>query len=142
MLNKVTLIGNLGADPEVRYMPSGGAVANVSLATTFRWKDRDTKEKKESTEWHRVVFFNRLAEVVGEYLRKGSQIYIEGRLQTRKWKDKDGIDRYSTEIIATEMQMLGGKPAGGSAVSGAAPVNQPQPQQQAPDDDIYADVPF
>ena len=142
MLNKVTLIGNLGADPEVRYMPSGGAVANVSLATTFRWKDRDTKEKKESTEWHRVVFFNRLAEVVGEYLRKGSQIYIEGRLQTRKWKDKDGIERYSTEIIATEMQMLGGKPAGGSAVSGAAPVNQPQQQQQAPADDTYSDVPF
>jgi len=142
MINKVTLIGNLGADPEVRYMPSGGAVANVSLATTFRWKDRDTKEKKESTEWHRVVFFNRLAEVVGEYLRKGSQIYIEGRLQTRKWKDKDGIERYSTEIIATEMQMLGGKPAGGSAVSGAAPVSQPQQQQQAPADDVYSDVPF
>lgn len=142
MLNKVTLIGNLGADPEVRYMPSGGAVANVSLATTFRWKDRDTKEKKESTEWHRVVFFNRLAEVVGEYLRKGSQIYIEGRLQTRKWKDKDGIDRYSTEIIATEMNMLGGKSAGGSAVSGAAPVNQPQQQQQAPVSDEYDDVPF
>ena len=140
MINKVELIGNLGADPEVRYMPTGGAVANISLATTFRWKDKTTKEKKDATEWHRVVFFNRLAEVVGEYLRKGSQIYIEGRLQTRKWKDKDGIDRYSTEIIATEMQMLGGKPAGGSAVSGAAPGNQPQ--QQAPADDVYSDVPF
>jgi len=90
MLNKVTLIGRLGADPEVRYMPSGGAVANISLATNFRWKDKQTGEKKESTEWHRVVFFNRLAEIVGEYLKKGGQIYVEGRLQTRKWQDQGG----------------------------------------------------
>ncbi|MFI3190479.1 single-stranded DNA-binding protein [Crenothrix sp. D3] len=114
MLNKVTLIGRLGADPEVRYMPSGGAVANISLATNFRWKDKQTGEKKESTEWHRVVFFNRLAEIVGEYLKKGGQVYIEGRLKTRKWQDQNGHDRYSTEIIATEMQMLDSRSGGTS----------------------------
>ena len=140
-LNKVTLIGNLGADPEVRYMPTGGAVANISLATTRKWKDKDTKEKRDQTEWHRVVFFNRVAEVVGEYLHKGSQVYVEGRLQTRKWKDKDGVDRYSTEIIATEMQMLGSKLSGGSGVGGATQGNQSPPQQQAPDN-AYDDVPF
>ncbi|MEY3786994.1 MAG: hypothetical protein RLZ75_1201, partial [Pseudomonadota bacterium] len=105
MLNKVTLIGRLGADPEVRYMPTGGAVANITLATNFRWKDK-AGEKKESTEWHRVVFFNRLAEIAGEYLKKGGQVYVEGRLQTRKWQGQDGQDRYTTEIIATEMHML------------------------------------
>ncbi|MSP28276.1 MAG: single-stranded DNA-binding protein [Methylococcales bacterium] len=114
MLNKVTLIGRLGADPEVRYMPSGGAVANISLATNFRWKDKQTGEKKESTEWHRVVFFNRLAEIVGEYLKTGGQVYIEGRLKTRKWQDQNGHDRYSTEIIATEMQMLDSRSGGTS----------------------------
>ena len=114
MLNKVTLIGRLGADPEVRYMPSGGAVANISLATNFRWKDKQTGEKKESTEWHRVVFFNRLAEIVGEYLKKGAQVYVEGRLQTRKWQDQGGHDRYTTEIIATEMQMLDSRSGGTS----------------------------
>ncbi|MFI3218412.1 MAG: single-stranded DNA-binding protein [Methylococcales bacterium] len=114
MLNKVTLIGRLGADPEVRYLPSGGAVANISLATNFRWKDKQTGEKKESTEWHRVVFFNRLAEIVGEYLKKGAQVYVEGRLQTRKWQDQNGHDRYSTEIIATEMQMLDSRSGGTS----------------------------
>ena len=142
MINKVTLVGNLGSDPEVRYMPAGGAVANISLATTRRWKDKNTKEKREATEWHRVVFFNRLAEVVGEYLKKGSQIYVEGRLQTRKWKDKDGVDRYSTEIVATEMQMLGSKAAGGSAVGGATQGNQPPAHQQSPANDTYDDVPF
>jgi single-strand DNA-binding protein len=114
MLNKVTLIGNLGADPEVRYLPTGGAVTSVSLATTRRWKDKQSGERKDATEWHRVIFFNRLAEVAGEYLKKGSQIYVEGRLQTRKWQGQDGQDRYTTEIIAGEMKMLGSKNDGGS----------------------------
>lgn len=111
-INKVILIGHLGQDPEVKYMPSGSAVANVSIATAEQWKDKNTGEKQEKTEWHRVIFFARLAEIVGEYLRKGSQVYVEGRLQTRKWQDKSGQDRYTTEIIATEMQMLGGKGQG------------------------------
>jgi len=131
MLNKVTLIGNLGADPEVRYMPTGGAVTNISLATTFRWKDKQSGERKDNTEWHRVVFFNRLAEVVGEYLRKGSQVYVEGRLQTRKWQDKDGIDRYSTEIIATEMQMLGSR-SGGTAPLGNTANENPSYSKNSP----------
>lgn len=113
-INKVILIGNLGADPEIRYMPSGSAVANVTLATSEAWKDKTTGEQQDKTEWHRVVFFSRLAEIAGEYLRKGSKIYIEGRLQTRKWQDKNGQDRYTTEIIANEMQMLDSKGAGGS----------------------------
>ncbi|MBM4208655.1 MAG: single-stranded DNA-binding protein [Gammaproteobacteria bacterium] len=112
MLNKVTLIGNLGADPEIRFMPSGGSVANISLATTRRWKDKQTGERREATEWHRVVFFNRLAEIAGEYLKKGSQIYVEGRLQTRKWQGQDGQDRYTTEILAEEMHMLGSRSGG------------------------------
>lgn len=105
-VNKVILIGNLGADPEVRYMPNGSAVANVSLATSTAWRDKQSGELLERTEWHRVAFFNRLAEIVGEYLRKGSKIYIEGSLRTRKWQDKNGVDRYTTEIVANEMQML------------------------------------
>ena len=113
-VNKVILIGNLGKDPEVRYMPSGGAVANVTVATTESWKDKQTGEKKEATEWHSVVFFNRLAEIAGEYLKKGSKVYIEGSLKTDKYQDKaTGADRYSTKIIANEMQMLDSK--GGSA---------------------------
>ena len=112
-VNKVILVGNLGRDPEVRYMPSGSAVANVTLATTESWKDKQTGEKQERTEWHNVVFFNRLAEIAGEYLKKGSQVYVEGSLRTRKWQDKNGNDRYTTEIVASEMQMLGGR--GGSA---------------------------
>ncbi len=108
-VNKVILVGNLGKDPEVRYMPSGGAVANVTIATSESWKDKQTGEKRERTEWHNVVFYNRLAEIAGEYLRKGSQAYIEGSLRTRKWQDKSGQDRYSTEIIASEMQMLGSR---------------------------------
>jgi single-strand DNA-binding protein len=112
-INKVILIGNLGGDPEIRYMPSGSAVANVTLATSEAWKDKQTGEQHDRTEWHRVVFFNRLAEIAGEYLRKGSKIYIEGRLQTRKWQDKSGQDRYTTEIIANEMQMLDSRGAGG-----------------------------
>ena len=124
-VNKVILVGNLGKDPEVRYMPSGNAVANVTLATTDSWKDKQTGEKQERTEWHNVVFYSRLAEIVGEYLKKGSQVYVEGRLQTRKWQDKSGNDRYTTEIIASDMQMLGSR--GGSAgFSGdRAPAQQP-----------------
>lgn len=106
-VNKVILVGNLGADPETRYMPNGDAVTNVRLATTDSWKDKASGEKKEITEWHRVVFYRRLAEIAGEYLRKGSSVYVEGRIRTRKWQDKDGQDRYTTEIEATEMQMLG-----------------------------------
>lgn len=128
-VNKVMLIGHLGADPEVRYMPNGGAVANVTIATTESWKDKSSGEQQEKTEWHRVVFFARLAEIVGEYLKKGSQIYIEGRLQTRKWQDKSGVDRYTTEIVANEMQMLGGR---GGAAGGAGASASGQAQAAAP----------
>lgn len=119
-VNKVILIGNLGKDPEVRYTTSGSAVANVALATTDTWRDRQTGEQQERTEWHRIVFFNRLGEIVGEYLRKGSKVYVEGRLQTRKWQDQNGQDRYTTEIIASEMQMLDSRGAGGGAPLGDA----------------------
>ncbi len=112
-VNKVILIGNLGADPEVRYMPSGDAITNIRLATTDVWKDKNG-DKQERTEWHRVAFFGKLAEIAGEYLKKGSQVYIEGRLQTRKWQDKDGQDRYTTEIVADRMQMLGSRGGGGN----------------------------
>lgn len=111
-LNKVLLIGNCGKDPEVRYAPSGDAIANITLATTETWKDKQSGERREQTEWHRVVFFGRLAEIVGQYVKKGSQLYVEGRLQTRKWQDKDGQDRYTTEIRADEMKMLGGRNSG------------------------------
>lgn len=107
-INKVILIGNLGNEPEVRYMPSGGAVVNLSIATSSSWKDKDSGEMKERTEWHKVVFFNRLAEIVGEYLKKGSKIFVEGSLKTKKWTDKNNQERYTTEIIASNMQMLGG----------------------------------
>lgn len=117
-LNKVMLIGNLGADPEVRYTAGGAAVANVRLATADSWRDKDSGETQERTEWHRVVFFGRLAEIVEQYVKKGSQIYIEGRLQTRKWQDKDGNEKSSTEIVASEMQMLGGR--SGASAGGAA----------------------
>ncbi|TDA45575.1 single-stranded DNA-binding protein [Burkholderia pyrrocinia] len=112
-VNKVILVGNLGADPEVRYLPSGDAVANVRLATTDRYKDKASGDFKEMTEWHRVSFFGRLAEIVSEYLKKGSSIYVEGRIRTRKWQGQDGQDRYSTEIVADQMQMLGGRNSGG-----------------------------
>ena len=108
-INKAIIIGNLGADPETRNMPNGNAVTNLTVATSESWKDKQTGERKENTEWHRVVFFGRLAEVAGEYLSKGSKVYIEGRLQTRKWQDRDGNDRYTTEIVANEMQMLDSK---------------------------------
>lgn len=113
-VNKVIIVGNLGQDPEVRYMPSGGAVANITVATSESWNDKGTGEKKEQTEWHRIVLFGKLAEIAGEYLKKGSQVYIEGKLQTRKWTDKDGVDRYTTEVVVSmggTMQMLGGKNA-------------------------------
>ncbi len=113
-VNKVILIGNLGADPETRYTAGGSAVTNVRLATTDSWRDKQTGEQQERTEWHRVVFLGRLAEIAAEYLRKGSQIYVEGRIQTRKWQGQDGNDRWTTEIVANEMQMLGGRGGGGS----------------------------
>lgn len=113
-LNQVQLIGNLGADPETRFTTSGEAVCNIRLATTDSWKDKATGEQKEATEWHRVVFYRRLAEVAGQYLKKGSQVFIQGRIKTRKWTDKDGVEKYTTEIEATEMKMLGGKREGGN----------------------------
>lgn len=112
-INKVILIGNLGADPETRYMPSGGAVTNVRLATSEQWKDKQTGQPQERTEWHRVVFFNRLGEIAGEFLRKGSKVYVEGQIRTRKWQGQDGQDRYTTEIVAGEMQMLDSRGQGG-----------------------------
>jgi single-strand DNA-binding protein len=115
-INKVIIVGNVGGDPETRYMPSGSAVTNLTIATNESWKDKKTGEQKERTEWHRVAMFNRLAEIAAEYLRKGSQVYIEGKLRTRKWQDKSGNDRYTTEIVADEMQMLGGR--GGSSGGG------------------------
>ena len=114
-INKVILIGNLGNDPETRYMPSGGAVTNISLATSESWKDKQTGQPQERTEWHRVVFFNRLAEIAGEYLRKGSKVYVEGSLRTRKWQDKSGQDKYTTEIVGNEMQMLDSRGGGQAA---------------------------
>lgn len=141
-VNKVILVGNLGADPEVKYMPNGNAVANVTIATSESWKDKQSGEQKDKTEWHRVVFFRRLAEIAGEYLKKGSQIYIEGKLQTRKWQDKNGNDRYTTEIIANEMQMLGGR-GGGSADFGAASSSAAAPAPPAAVvDEFDDDIPF
>ncbi|CAM3970092.1 single-stranded DNA-binding protein [Roseateles saccharophilus] len=119
-VNKVILIGNVGKDPEVRYNPSGGAWVTLSLATTRNWKNRETGERQEETEWHRVVFNDRLAEIVGEYVRKGRPLYVEGRLKTRKWQDKEGRDTYTTEIIAQEMQLLGGREGGGGGDEGGA----------------------
>lgn len=127
-INKVILVGNLGQDPETRYMPSGGAVTNITVATSETWKDKQSGQQQERTEWHRIVFFNRLAEIAGEYLRKGSKVYIEGSLRTRKWQDKNtGADRYTTEIVANEMQMLDSR--GGGAGGEYAPAQQSAPQQ-------------
>ena len=112
-VNKVIIVGNLGRDPETRYMPNGEAVTNIAVATTESWKDKNSGEKKELTEWHRITFYRKLAEIAGQYLKKGSQIYVEGRLQTRKWQDKEGVERYTTEIIADTMQMLGGRQGAG-----------------------------
>jgi len=131
-INKVILIGNCGQDPETRYMPSGGAVTNLTLATSESWKDKQTGQQQERTEWHRVVFFNRLGEIAGEYLRKGSKVYIEGSLRTRQW-EKDGVKRYTTEIVANEMQMLDSRDGGASAsrapMQESAPTSQPQGSQ-------------
>jgi len=149
-VNKVILVGNLGKDPETRYMPSGGAVANITVATSETWKDKNTGEQKEQTEWHRVVFFNRLAEVVGEYLKKGSKIYVEGSLQTRKWQDQNGQDRYTTEIKGSTMQMLDSRGGGSAEFSPAPSQGQSKPsnfssapaQPTAPMDDFDDDIPF
>lgn len=161
-INKVILVGNLGNDPEVRYANNGSAIANISIATTESWKDKNTGEQQDRTEWHRVVMFNRLGEIAGEYLKKGSQVYIEGKLQTRKWQDNNGQDRYTTEIVANEMQMLGGR-SGGAEMGGGQyqasnqnqgqggyQQNNPAPQQQqqaqpsqpAPSNDFDDDIPF
>jgi single-strand DNA-binding protein len=158
-VNKVILIGNLGKDPEVRYAPSGSAIANVAIATSRQWKNKDSGERQEETEWHRVVFYDRLAEIAGEYLKKGKSVYIEGRLKTRKWTDKDGVEKYTTEIIAQEMTMLGSRGEGGGDVEmGSAPSGAPRsaPARQAPAaaskpaaaksstgfDDMDDDIPF
>ncbi|SAK57543.1 single-strand binding protein [Caballeronia temeraria] len=129
-VNKVILVGNLGADPETRYLPSGDAVANIRLATTDRYKDKSSGEMKELTEWHRVSFFGRLAEIVNEYLKKGSSVYVEGRIRTRKWTDQAGQERYSTEIVADQMQMLGGRAAGERGASSADDFESPRSQRQ------------
>lgn len=152
-VNKVILIGNLGNDPEIKYMPSGDAVANLSLATSESWKDKNTGEKKEKTEWHRVALFGKIAEVAGQYLKKGSKVYIEGQLQTRKWQDQNGQDRYTTEVVVRgfngSMQMLDGRSGGGDggyAPAQSAPQQQPrQAAQPAPamvDDGFDDDIPF
>jgi single-strand DNA-binding protein len=147
-VNKVILVGNLGADPETRYQTSGDAITNIRIATTDRWKDKASGEMKEATEWHRVAFFGRLAEIAGEYLKKGSQVYVEGRIRTRKYQDKDGNERYSTEIIGDRMQMLGSRAGAGEARS--------EPRDAPPDakgaaapakkggkfDDMEDDIPF
>ena len=163
-VNKVILIGNLGADPEARYTAGGTAVTNIRLATSDSWRDKQTGDMQERTEWHRVVFFARLAEIAGEYLRKGSKVYVEGRLQTRKWQGQDGQDRYTTEIVGNEMQMLDSRGGGGSSAPfGGAPQQRSQQQYQQPqqqthqqssqqqsqsmpepgfDDDLDDDIPF
>ena len=144
-VNKVILIGNLGADPETRYLPSGEAVTNIRIATTEKWKDKSSGEQREQTEWHRINFFGRLAEVAGEYLKKGSRVYIEGQLRTRKWQDKEtGQDRYTTEIRASEMKMLGSRPAGGER-DGQEDTERQAPAAKKPAgrfDDMEDDIPF
>lgn len=158
-INKAILIGNLGADPEVRYTAGGTAVANVNLATSDQWKDKQSGEMQDRTEWHRLVFFGRMAEIAGEYLKKGSKIYVEGRIQTRKWQGQDGQDRFTTEIVANDMQMLDGRGGGGSAsydgggqgagqYQGGGQQRQPQsrpqpaPAEQGFDEDLDDDIPF
>ena len=153
-VNKVIIVGNLGADPETRYLPSGEAVTNIRVATTDRWKDKASGEMKEATEWHRISFFGRLAEISGEYLKKGSQVYVEGSLRTRKWQDKEGQDRYSTDIRGDVMQMLGRREGGGEAREGAPPRaaeprGEPRGESKAAAkkpagkfDDMEDDIPF
>ncbi|MBO0943529.1 single-stranded DNA-binding protein [Acidovorax temperans] len=144
-VNKVIIVGNLGRDPEMRTFPSGDQVANVTIATTDKWKDKQTGEMKEATEWHRVTFNGRLAEIAGQYLRKGSQVYVEGSLRTRKWTDQSGVEKYSTEIRADQMQMLGGKPEGGATRTAPAPRQQqhsPAPTTDPGGWDDPSDIPF
>ncbi len=145
-VNKVILIGNLGADPETRYTASGSAVSNVRLATSRNWRDKQTNELREETEWHRVVLFGRLGEVAGEYLRKGARVYIEGRLQTRKWQDQQGQDRWTTEIVAEDMQMLDSRAGGTAAFDEGAPARPAPSKSSAPpppgDDEFDDDIPF
>jgi single-strand DNA-binding protein len=153
-VNKVILVGNLGRDPETRYNPEGGAITNISVATTDTWKDKASGEKQERTEWHRVVFFSRLAEIAGEYLKKGSQVYVEGSLRTRKWKDKEGQERTTTEIVADRMQMLGSRQGSGSGEAGGrdrsseakepVPVGEGMPAKKPSGkfDDMDDDIPF
>ncbi|QYF95386.1 single-stranded DNA-binding protein [Massilia sp. PAMC28688] len=136
-VNKVIIVGNLGRDPEIRYMPSGDAIANIAVATSYKSKDKNTGEQRETTEWHRISFFGRLAEIVGQYLKKGSSVYVEGRLQTRKYTDKDGVEKYATDIVAENMQMLGGRQGmgGGDSMDDGGGYEAPQrqaPQRQAP----------
>ncbi|SCY43058.1 single-strand binding protein [Nitrosospira sp. Nl5] len=149
-VNKVILIGNLGKDPETRYMPNGDAVTNITLATTETWKDKNG-EKQEKTEWHRVTFYRKLAEIAGEYLKKGRPVYVEGRLETRKWTDKSGAERYTTEIIASDMKMLGSKPGSGSYDAGereeggsapSTPGSKTSPRSSSGFDDMDDDIPF
>ena len=156
-VNKVILLGNLGADPETRYTAGGSAVTNIRMATTDTWRDKQSGEQQERTEWHRVVFFGRLAEIAAEYLRKGSQCYVEGRIQTRKWQGQDGQDRYTTEVVANEMQLLGGRGGGGGAApargreedsgsawpAGGSSAGTPSPAPRSgPSDDFDDDIPF
>ncbi len=140
-INKVILVGNLGADPDTRYMPSGSAVTNIRVATSESWKDKNTGDQQDRTEWHSVAFFGRLAEVAAEYLRKGSQVYLEGKLRTRKWQDRDGNDRWSTEVIASEMQMLGNRPGSGAPAQAAAPAAVAD-APPAPSPEFDDDIPF
>ncbi len=152
-VNKVILVGNLGRDPETRFNPEGGAICNISIATTDTWKDKASGEKQERTEWHRIVFFNRLAEVAGEYLKKGSQVYVEGSLRTRKWTDKEGVEKYTTEIVCDRMQMLGSRPSGERSEPAADREERPTPRREPATtaaggrtsgkfDDMDDDIPF
>ncbi len=142
-VNKAIIVGTLGQDPEIRYTASGSAVANISVATNESWKDKSTGEAQERTEWHRIVMFGKLAEIAQQYLKKGSQAYFEGRIQTRKWQDQSGNDRYSTEIVANEMQMLGGRGGGGAPMeSGDQSQSKPSAPETAPMDDGFDDIPF
>lgn len=148
-VNKVIIVGNLGADPEIRYMPDGNAVCNIRVATSESWRDKNTGERQERTEWHRIVFYRKLADIAGQYLKKGSQVYVEGKIKTRKWQDKDGQDRYSTEIEATEMTMLGkregmGDPAGASPPPAAGAYNPAPAAAKKPAFDEFGedDIPF
>ena len=160
-VNKVIIIGNLGKDPEVRYLPSGSAICNITVATSRQWKDKNSGERQEETEWHRITFFDRMAEIAGEYLKKGRPVYVEGRLKTRKYTDKDGVEKYATDIVATEMQLLGGREGGGGMGGGedmgggertpaprsapparTAPAAKPAAKSSTGFDDMDDDIPF